>query len=306
METAASFEEAVAPLKRRLHLHCYQLLGGLAEADDLVQETLLRAWRNRGEIREPRALQAWLLRIATNACLDELRRRRPRLSPWTDDAHGEEAEWVEPYPDALVDELADPAGIYSLKESVDLAFVAALHVLTPGQRAALILRDVLGWRAAEVADLLETSESAVESALARARGALEQAPRHPDRGELDAAERDLLAQYVAAWEAADPERIAKLLSDDARYGMPPLPHSFRGREAIAHGLAGAVFTDGARFRLRPTRAGGRVAVAVYTGGEATALQLLELRGGAITDVLAYLRPDLVARTGLPVELDPSE
>jgi RNA polymerase sigma-70 factor (ECF subfamily) len=301
----SSFETAVEPFRRELHIHCYRLLGGLAEADDLVQETLLRAWRHRNDVRDLGALRGWLLRIATNACLDHLRRRRPRLSPWTDGADPE-AEWVEPYPDALVDGLADPAGAYSLRESVGLAFAAALQLLTPRQRATLILRDVLDWRAAEVADLLDSSESAVESTLARARGVIARSTP-PAQAALDEDASALLARYVAAWEAADVDGIVALLRDDARYGMPPLPLAFSGRAAIAGGLASAVFGAGARFRLRTTSAGGRAAVAVYASAngswEAQVLQVLDVAGGEIADVVAYLRPDLVARTGLPARLE---
>ena len=225
MEDRASFETAVEPLLRPLHAHCYRFVGGLGQADDLVQESLLRAWRNRAEIRDPQALPAWLFRIATNACLDELRRTRPRLSPWTDDAEPGR-EWVEPYPDVLVDGLADPAGGYSIRESVNLAFVSALQLLSPRQRASLILRDVLDWRAAEVAALLEVSTSSVESALARARAVIQESPvAEPLAEELDDDAQAFLERYIAAWEAADVDAIADLLRDDVRYGMPPLPLS---------------------------------------------------------------------------------
>jgi RNA polymerase sigma-70 factor (ECF subfamily) len=302
---AAPFDRDLERFRRELHIHCYRLLGGLAEADDLVQETLLRAWRSRGEVRDPGAIRGWLYRIATNACLDELRRRRPRLSPWTDGAE-DDAEWVEPYPDALVDGVADPAGAVSLRESVSLAFVVALQELTPRQRAALILRDVLDWRAGEVAALLDTSQTAVESALARARGVLERRPPEQPR-ELSSEDRTLLDRYVAAWEAADVEGIAVLLRDDARYGMPPLPLSFHGRLEITAGLRSAVLLPDVRLRLRPTRAGGRPAFGVYApsdgGWEPKALQLLQVHDDAVVDVVAYLGRDLVVRAGLPERLD---
>ncbi len=306
MEDRASFETAVEPLLRPLHAHCYRFVGGLGQADDLVQETLLRAWQNRGEIRDPQALQAWLFRIATNACLDELRRTRPRLSPWADEAESGR-EWVEPYPDALVDGLADPAGRYSIRESVNLAFVSALQLLSPRQRASLILRDVLDWRAAEVAALLEVSTTAVESALARARAVIEESPvAQPVAEELDDDAQAFLERYIAAWEAADVDAIADLLRDDVRYGMPPLPLCVRGREAVRGALAGTAFADGARYRMVATRAGGRIALAGYAatddGWQAQALQLLELDRGLAVDVLAYLGPSLVVRAGLPETL----
>jgi RNA polymerase sigma-70 factor (ECF subfamily) len=209
----------------------------------------------------------------------------------------------------LIDGLADPAGVYSLRESVSLAFAAALQLLSPRQRAVLILRDVLDWRAAEVASLLEMGETAVESALARARGATSRAAE-PTPAELDEPSRTLLARYVAAWEAADVEAIAELLRDDARYGMPPLPLVLHGRVAIAAGLASGVLVPGARFRLLATRAGGRPAFASYAavgaGWEPQALQVLGIEGGTIADIVAYLRPDLVTRAGLPARLSPSE
>jgi RNA polymerase sigma-70 factor (ECF subfamily) len=303
MEDRTSFETAVEPLLRPLHAHCYRFVGGLGQADDLVQETLLRAWRNRTEIRDPQAMQAWLFRIATNACLDELRRARPRLSPWTDDAEPGR-DWVEPYPDVLVDGLADPAGRYSIRESVNLAFVSALQLLSPRQRASLILRDVLDWRAAEVAALLEVSTASVESALARARAVIEETPAaEPVPEELDEDAQAFLERYIAAWEAADVDAIADLLRDDVRYGMPPLPLCVRGRDAVRGALAGTAFVHGARYRMVPTRAGGRIALAGYaaTGDrwQAQVLQLVELDGALVADVVAYLDPGLVARAGLP-------
>jgi RNA polymerase sigma-70 factor (ECF subfamily) len=309
MEDRTSFETAVEPLLRPLHAHCYRFVGGLGQADDLVQESLLRAWRKRDEIRDPQALPAWLFRIATNACLDELRRARPRLSPWTDDAEPGR-EWVEPYPDVLVDGMADPAGRYSLRESVNLAFVSALQLLSPRQRASLILRDVLDWRAAEVAALLEVSTAAVESALARARAVIDESPpAAPVPEELDDEAQAFLDRYLAAWEAADVDAIAVLLRDDVRYGMPPLGISMRGREAVRAGLAATAFAGEARYRMLLTRAGGRIAVAGYAdtgdGWEAQALQVLELDGGRVADIVAYLDPGLVVRAGLPARLAPA-
>ena len=225
-----------------------------------------------------------------------------RLSPWTDEAEPGR-DWVEPYPDVLVDGLADPAGRYSIRESVNLAFVSALQLLSPRQRASLILRDVLDWRAAEVAALLEVSTAAVESALARARAVIDESPiAEPVPEELDEDAQSFLDRYVAAWEAADVDAIAVLLRDDVRYGMPPLPLFVRGREAVRGALAGTAFAGGARYRMVVTRAGGRIALGGYAatgdGWQAQALQLLELDGTLAVDVIAYLDPSLVVRAGL--------
>ena len=306
MEDRASFETAVEPLLRSLHAHCYRFVGGLGQADDLVQETLLRAWQNRGEIRDPQALPAWLFRIATNACLDELRRTRPRLSPWTDEAEPGR-EWVEPYPDVLVDGLADPAGRYSIRESVNLAFVSALQLLSPRQRASLILRDVLDWRAAEVAALLEVSTASVESALARARSVIEESPlaqplRRGARRGRPGLPRPLRRSLGGRRRRRDrrPSARRRPLRHAAASPLGPRPrggargarrHRLRRRRALSHG----------RNACRR-----RIALAGYAatddGWQAQALQLLELDRRLAVDVLAYLGPSLVVRAGLPETL----
>ena len=286
-----AFRRLVAPHRRSLEIHCYRMLGQVHDAEDVVQETLLRAWRSLDRFEGRAGVHTWLYRIATNACLDELEQRPRRPEP------------VEPYPDWRVEQaaspVADPAARYALHEGMELAFLTAIQLLPGRQRAVLLLRDVLGWSAREVADLLQTTVAGVTSALQRARATID-----ADAGATRAAaprarrERELLERYVDAWERADVDAFLALVREDGELRMPPRP-------AIVGAAAIAEFWFGDRdqpckvsqVRLVPTRANGRPAVRVYKqdAGEPFAIMLLELDGERIAGFDAYLDPDLVRR-----------
>ncbi|HSB89390.1 MAG TPA: sigma-70 family RNA polymerase sigma factor [Anaerolineales bacterium] len=324
-----AFEALTEPYRRELQVHCYRMLGSLTEAEDLVQETLLRAWRNRQSYAGRAPVRAWLYKIATNACLDELahRARGTRRGLPSDffkpaDPLGPvegpvlDPIWLEPFPDALLPEAgADPAATYDRRESVRLAFLVALQALPPKQRAILLLRDVLGWSAAEVAGLLDLSPASVTSALYRARTTLSghtggkariRRGVEPD----DASDRDLLARYVAAWENADVEALTLLLKEDATFPMPPLPAWYRGRASIRAFLEATVLAGDARgrWRLVPTRANGCPAFGLYRrrddgpGYVAFAVQVVTLDAGLVEDATTFGFPHLFRLFGLPDRL----
>jgi RNA polymerase sigma-70 factor, ECF subfamily len=264
----ARFGLLVAPHVRELHVHCYRMLGSFHDAEDATQETLLRAWRHLHTFQGRGPLRAWLYRIATTTCLKQLEsRRRRRLAARPE---GAEVPWLEPYPDRLLDELPhdgpDPAAVAEQRESVALAFVVALQQLTARQRAALVLREVLGWSAAEVAGLLETSVPAVNSALQRARATLGQArpPAGVSATSLPAQQQDVLRRFMLAWQRRDLVGLAALLAEDAVLEMPPQSLRYLGREQVAR-FFGAVPADGRldRIRLVATRANGQPALAAY-------------------------------------------
>jgi RNA polymerase sigma-70 factor (ECF subfamily) len=262
------FAQLVEPYLRELHLHCYRMLGSFHDAEDATQETLLRAWRFLHTFQGRGPLRAWLYRVATTTCLKMLRSGpRRRAAPHRD---GPDVPQLEPYPDRLLDELPaggpDPAAVAERRESVALAFVVAMQQLTARQRAVLILRDVLGWSAAEVAKMLGTSVPAVNSALQRARAGLGRAlpPGRVSAASLPAQEREVLRRFMRAWQQCDLDALAALLRDDAVLHMPPLPRPYVGREAIAR-FFGTVPADGHldRVRLVASRANGHPAVAAY-------------------------------------------
>jgi RNA polymerase sigma-70 factor, ECF subfamily len=265
----AQFAQLVEPYLREIHLHCYRMLGSFHDAQDATQETLLRAWRSLHTFQGRGPLRAWLYRVATTTCLQLLRSRPPRR-PSSHDG-GPHVPWLEPYPDRLLEELPaggpDPAAVAERRESVALAFVVALQRLTAHQRAVLILRDVLDWRAAEVARLLQSSVPAVNSALQRARAGMSRAlPSTPvSAGSLPAQEREVLRRFMAAWQRSDIDALAALLREDAVLHMPPVPVGYLGREAVARFFA-TVPAGGRldRIRLLPCRANGHLAVAAYT------------------------------------------
>ena len=321
-----AFRRLTDAYRRELHLHCYRMLGSLHEAEDGVQETLLRAWRHLASFRQSQgrgSFRAWLYRIATNVCLSQRRRRRPEvagLPPALVEAVARSTEpaiTLSPYPDAWLDQLeassGDPVAAYDLSESVQLAFLAAIQLLPPRQRAVLILRDVLGWSAEEVARLLESTTASVNSALQRARSTLEQqraagrlnAARPAPSGEV---EQSLVRRYIEAWDAVDVGRLAGLLKSDVVLTMPPLPLRYAGRDAVAEFFA-TIPAGGAldRFRLVATRANRQPALAVYRrDAESQAFRawgmfVFGLDGDAIAEITAFVDPRLVPLFGLPVE-----
>lgn len=317
------FGRLVEPHRRELQSHCYRMMGTLQDAEDMVQETFLKAWRGRETYAERASLRAWLYKIATHACLDALRKRPGRYVPLTWDeartldqpipASVMEPVWLEPYPDGwLIEDEADPETRLTRREHIALAFIAALHLLPPRQRAVLLCRDVLEWPANEVAALLGVSVGAVKSMLHRARATL--ASRggvgFGEMGDrLDEARRSLLDRYVQAWEAADVEGLTRLLHEDASFSMPPIPAWYQGRETIRGLTAKTVFSGEARgrWRLLPTRANGQVAFGLYRVEEpgrysAYGIQVLTMGDGLLADIITFRVPGLVERFGLPESL----
>src|SRR4051794_10925831 len=268
-----AFRALTDPHRRELHVHCYRILGSVQDAEDMVQETLLAAWRGLAQYEERESLRAWLYKIATNRCLNALRdrQRRPRQAPGLpfelpEPTRRGEPLWLEPYPDALLEGLAEhapgPEARYETKEAVTLAFVAALQHLPPRQRAVLVLRDVLGFHAAEVAEMLESSDVSVNSALQRARAALEtRLPPDRERPPRPRSPRDrkLAARFADAVESGDVDGIVSLLTDDALLTMPPLPLEYQGHEAIAGFLSYREDARGTPLRLVPTWANAQPA-----------------------------------------------
>jgi len=294
--------------RRELTAYCYRMLGSPFEAEDAVQDTLLRAWRGLERFEGRASVRSWLYRIATNVCLDMLRGRERRARPMdlgpsrsSDGPIGEilpEVTWIEPLPDASVLPEGDPAAVAEARETLRLAFVAALQHLPPRQRATLILFEVLGWRAAEVAELLETSVAAVNSALQRARATLEQAHvADAGNGCLSEDDRELLARYVDAFERYDMDALASLIHEDATQSMPPYELWLTGREHILHWWVGpGAGCRGSRV-IPALAANGSPAFAQYkpseTGAGYTpwALQVLEVAGGRIVEFTFFLATD---------------
>jgi RNA polymerase sigma-70 factor (ECF subfamily) len=319
-----AFRELTEPYRRELRVHCYRILGSIQDAEDVLQETLLAAWLRLGQFEERASLRAWLYRIATNRCLNAMRdsdrrpdsrrsKRTPTLPLPEPTRHGEPL-WLEPYPDVLLDGLPDqapgPEARYEIKESISLAFIAALQHLPPRQRATLVLRDVLGLRAAQVADILECSQAAVTSALNRARTALaDQLPTtNRDQAPLPDSprERAVVARFVDAFERGDIAGVAALLTEEARLTMPPLPLEYRGRAAAAQFLSAIAFRDGTRdFHLVPTRANTQPAFGCYLRDAQTriahahGLIVLTLEGDQISVFTRFLDNSVLPHFGLP-------
>ncbi len=316
------FEDQIERYRGELRAHCYRMLGSLEDAEDALQESLLAAWRGYDRFEGRSSLRTWLYRITTNACIRYAERRPTRVLPmnhgpafadvWAVGAWSPELPWLEPCPASLVDAASpsvDPAHRYDLRESLELAFVAVIQRLPPIQRAVLILRDVLAFPAAEVAPMLGLTVASVNSALQRARTAMEQ--RRPSRSQAqtlaDLGEDrvgELVGRLVAAWDAADVPAIVALLTDDVQFGMPPFPAWFDGRDAVARFLTERVFAT--PWRLMPSTANGQIAFAAYQqtdpGGtfDLSAINVMTLEGDRFSGIMGFLDREVFAAFGFPV------
>ncbi len=303
-----AFEELTQPFRRELQVHCYRMLGSFQDADDALQDTLLSAWKGMGGFEERASLRTWLYRIATNRCLNARRsasRRKakewdvPGVQPPEPTRMGE-VPWLQPYPDTLLESTIDmapgPEARYEQTESISLAFVTALQLLPPRQLAVLVLRDVLGFHADEVADMLDSTVESANSALKRARAGLEMklpagADRLPAPASDSPSEDAIVAKFVAAYESSDLDSLIALLTDDVFISMPPLPFEYEGREPAVRFFA-SIFGSGKKFDLLPTRANGQPALGAYvrdsTGtGRGVGLFVLTLAGDEISAMTRF-------------------
>jgi len=309
----SAFASAIEPLRRELHVHCYRMLASFEEAEDAVQETFLRAWRSRDRFDGGNGMRAWLYRIATNVCLDAIRRRARRPVALHSFA---EVPWLQPYPDRLLDEIApiedQPDALVIERETIELAFLAALQVLPPRQRAVLIARDVLGWPARDTAELLGTSVAATNSALQRARATMQaNLPARRSRWspqEPTAVERDLLARFIDAHERMDAAAAVAIAATDIRITMPPRPYRIDGVETMLHLLERTFGEDrDGDWRLVPTSANRMPTAASYlrrpgdTTFRAFKFDVLQVRDGKVAEVTTF-GPGLFEIFGLPATL----
>jgi RNA polymerase sigma-70 factor (TIGR02960 family) len=318
-----AFGELVEPFRHELLVHCYRILGSAADAEDALQETLMGAWRGLNRFEGRASLRSWLYRIATNKCLNTLRagKSRPSFSPSPPSAElpapsrQGEPVWLDPYPDDMLglapgevpDEAPGPEARYEARESVSLAFMAALQHLPPTQRAALILRDVLGFRAAEAADILDCTVDTVNGLVKRARASIDRQvpPGSRDQAPLpgSARERDIASRFADAYERGDVDTIIGLLTEDAKLTMPPLPFEYHGRDSVAGFLAAVHPT--APYRLIPTRANGQPAFGCYLPDgaapvvRANGLLVLTLDGDRISALTRFLDNSVIGWFGLP-------
>ncbi len=319
-----AFAHLVEPVRRELQVHCYRMLGSVEDAEDAVQETLLRAWSRLDTYAGRASLRAWLYGIATHACLDALRRRKARA--WPADLAGPadphryelgtvDVPWLQPYPDRLLDVAAageEPEAVVTARETIELAFLAAIQRLPARQRAVLILRDTLDWSVADTAAALGVSRAAVNSALQRAHATLsEHLPAQRDRWHpvSTASERRALAKLIGAWESADPTALVALLRDDATLIMPPGTVWFAGRRDIGTFFADHVFGEmGSGWRLRPTGANRQPAFGLYwrepgaDAFDAFAIGVLTVDGDALAEIALFHQPELFAAFALPPAL----
>jgi RNA polymerase sigma-70 factor, ECF subfamily len=319
---AGDFDDLVRRYRRELHVYCYRMLGSFDEAEDHVQEVFLRAWRSRERFRGESSPRTWLYRVATNACLDTLRRDARRAVPAPSSAPAGPGPsvatmpWMQPYPDSLLDEMAadqpGPEAVAVSRETISLAFLAAIQLLPPRQRAVLILRDVVSWPAAEVAGMLDMSVPAVTSALQRARttlraqwpgGRLDWAPA----GEPDPGQRRLLQRFIAAHEQADPEALIALLRHDVRLAISPQVGEWNGEQEVGDALRDGMTALG-QWRVLPIVANGQPGAAGYlrrpgqTAFFPFALTVLRLERGRLVDIAAFEQPSMFAAFGLPASL----
>ena len=320
-----AFRDLVQGHSHELQVHCYRILGSLQDSEDALQETLVSAWRKLGEFDQRSSLRTWLYKIATNRCLDMLRAasRRPRIAPPLPEAGlpeptgaGDAPPWLEPYPDVLLDHLVDqrpgPEACYETTEAISLAFITALQLLPPRQRAALVLRDVLGYHAAEVARMLDTTQEAVSSALKRARATVDNhladsgstGNRKPASQPGTAPEHRLVARLTDAMERADLDALMELLVTDVRLSMPPAMLEYRGIESAQRFFAAVTFRPGRTYRLVPTRANGQPAFGLYLADphagvyRAYSLLVITTAGDHITAITGFTT-DVMPRFGLP-------
>jgi RNA polymerase sigma-70 factor (TIGR02960 family) len=314
-----AFRQLTEPYRRELQVHCYRILGSVQDAEDVLQETMFAAWQGLRAFEQRASIRTWLYQVATNRCLNALRSasRRPQMQPAPEldlptPSRLGEVVWLEPYPDVLLG-LADnalcPEARYEATEAISLAFVTALQLLPPRQRAVVILRDVLGFRAAEVASMLQSSEASVTSALKRARATLKrELPRDDERPGPpppdSAAERELVARLTEAYDAGDVNRIVALLTEDVRLAMPPVPLEYQGRELAAQFLRAVAFRQGRRYQLVATRANRQPAFGAYVRdpragiSHANGLLVFTLAGNRISGITRFDN-SVLARFGLP-------
>jgi len=326
-----AFRDLVQGHSHELQVHCYRILGSLQDAEDALQETLVSAWRNLGQFGQRSSLRTWLYQIATNRCLSMLRAdsRRPRIAPPLPEASlpeptgaGDAPPWLEPYPDVLLDHLVDqrpgPEARYETTEAISLAFITALQLLPPRQRAALVLRDVLGYHAAEVTQMLGTTQEAVNSALKRARATVDNhladsgstgstGSRRPARQPDTAAEHRLVARLTDALERADLDALIELLVTDVRLSMPPAMLEYRGIESAQRVYAAVTFRPGRTYRVVPTRANRQPAIVLYLADPADphasvyrayCLLVITTAGDHITAITSF-NTNVMTRFGLP-------
>jgi RNA polymerase sigma-70 factor (ECF subfamily) len=323
-----AYGRLVGPHRAELHALCYRMLGSVPDAEDALQDALLRAWRGLPRFEGRSSFRSWLYTIATNACLKAIERRPKRVlpvdyGPAARPGDGPrqplvESVWVDPYPDeklGLQDGFAAPEARYERRESVELAFIAALQHLPARQRAVLILRDVLGFSAGEVAEALATTPASVYSALQRAHKSVdERLPEHSQQATLrslgDVALREVVDGYVSAWESGDVDAVVAMLAEDALLAMPPIPTWYSGREAVAGFLRGWPLSGRRRWRVVATRANGQPALGHYVWEEDVgsfrphSVNVLTMRGARIAEITAFLDSGAVVRFGLPDEIRP--
>jgi len=322
-----AFGRLVGPYRRELHAHCYRMLGSVPDAEDALQDALLGAWKGLGRFEGRSSLRSWLYTITTNACLKAIQRRPKRMLPIdygpASDPHDLPAEpliesvWVDPYPDEQLfvgDHSATPEVRYEQRETVELAFIAALQYLPPRQRAVLILRDVLGFSARETAEALDAKPSSVDSVLQRAHKTVdarlpEQSQQAALRALGDSELREIVDGYVDAWERADVDSVVAMLAEEVTLEMPPNPSWYAGREAVAAFLGAHPLAEGNRWRVIPTSANGQLAFGHYIWREQAGafvpreISVLTLRGRQVRDITIFRDPEAVARFGLPDQVE---